>query len=225
MQRSFTFAISVCSGIVWNVKIGTWQPAGKRASNSTYYTVASALFSAELPMACVSAFMVKLSWSSMLNTVSLHRLRLTHTFASCIMRLSGLHKIWVEFWMSIKVTFHFIWTVFTNSSVKFFHAIYDKWNGLEHKTKDSATELHRDKIQRLYNGQIFSAVQVCCFIDMKRYEIWEDMAPQMRVITWFFWGNHREVSNQRLSRVRKALKESSEGELHCFSLQKTSFRS
>lgn len=128
MQRSFTFAISVCSGIVWNVKIGTWQPAGKRASNSTYYTVASALFSAELPMACVSAFMVKLSWSSVLNTVSLHRLRLTHTFASCIMRLSGLHKIWVEFWMSIKVTFHFIWTVFTNSSVKFFHAIYDKWN-------------------------------------------------------------------------------------------------
>lgn len=175
-------------------------------------------------MACISAFMVKLSWSPVLNTVPLHRLWLTHTFASCIMRLSGLHKIWVEFWMSIKVTFHFIWTVFTNSSVKFFHAIYDKWNRVWNtrpKTQDSATELHRDKIKRMYNGQIFSAVQECCFIDMKWYEIWEDMATQMRVITWFFCGNHREVSNQRLSRVRKALKESSEGELHCFSLQKT----
>lgn len=39
----------------------------------------------------------------------------------------------------------------------------------------------------------------------------------MRVIT----GNHREDCNQRLSRTKKALKESSEGKLPGISLQKT----
>lgn len=50
---------------------------------------------------------------------SLHSLWLTHPFENCSMRLLCLQKIWVEFQMSIKVTFHFNWTVLLNSSVKF----------------------------------------------------------------------------------------------------------
>lgn len=131
-----------------------------------------------------------------------------------------------------KVTFHFIW----NFTLFFFypflceiilHVIYDDnkgnrvWNTRPKIFLLSFREIKCKRCIVARSSMLYMSVALL----MCRVRRFEGIWPPDESNNLILCGNHRVVSNQMLSRIRKALREWSEGELHSFSLQKTRVRS
>lgn len=180
-------------------------------------------FAAEGCIARISGY-VKNYLELCVKHFSLHSLWLTHPFENCSMRLLCLQKIWVEFQMSIKVTFHFNWTVFLNSSWNFLsYLIFDHnkgnrlWDTRPRILQLSCTEIKCKGCIMAKSSILYMSVTLLTQRSMRFERRWPPNESNNLILR----GKHREVSNQRLNRMSKALKEWSEGKQHCFSLQKT----
>lgn len=168
--------------------------------------------------------MLKITWSSVLNivlyTASDWPIPLkTAVWDFCVCKRFGLNFRWVLRLLSI-LTELFSWTRLWNflSYLIFDHNKGNRlWDTRPRILQLSCTEIKCKGCIMAKSSILHMSVTLLTKRSMRFERRW----PPNESNNLILCGKHREVSNQRLNRMSKALKEWSEGKQHCFSLQKT----